>query len=40
MEDKYIRRQVLPIDDAARKRVKDLVNAYSAQGEGHPSLSL
>ena len=36
MEDKYIRRQVLPIDDAARKRVKDLVNAYSAQGEGHP----
>lgn len=36
MEDKYIRRQVLPIDDAARKRVKDLVNAYSAQGQGHP----
>lgn len=36
MEDKFIRRQVLPIDDAARKRVKDLVNAYAAQGEGHP----
>ena len=36
MEDKYIRRQVLPIDDAARERVRDLVNAYSAQGEGHP----
>ena len=36
MEDKYIRRQVLPIDDAARERVKDLVNAYSVQGEGHP----
>ena len=36
MEDKYIRRQVLPIDDAARERVRDLVNAYSVQGEGHP----
>ncbi|MBP5567552.1 MAG: hypothetical protein J6X57_08740 [Bacteroidales bacterium] len=36
MEDRFIRRQVLPIDDAARKRVRDLVNAYAAQGEGHP----
>ena len=36
MEEKYLRHKVLPIDDAARKRVKQLVNEYASRSEGHP----
>ena len=36
MEDKYLRHKVLPVDDAARKRVRDMINAYAAASEGHP----
>ena len=36
MYDKYLRRQVLPIDQAAEARVKQYINAYAAASEGHP----
>ena len=36
MEEKYLRHKPLPIDDAARKRVKDLINQYASRSEGHP----
>lgn len=36
MSEKYPRHQSLPIDDAARNKVKDLVNAYASRSEGHP----
>ena len=36
MEDKYLRHEVLPIDESARKRVRDFVNEYASRSEGHP----
>ena len=36
MENKYLRHEALPIDNAARERVKRLVNEYAANSEGHP----
>ena len=36
MEDKYLRNRILTVDQAARDRVKDLVNAYAANSKGHP----
>lgn len=36
MEERYIRREVLAIDQAARDRVRDYVNAYAASSKGHP----
>lgn len=36
MEDRYLRNRILAIDQAARDRVKDLVNQYAASSKGHP----
>ena len=36
MEDKFVRNRILPVDQAARERVKDLVNRYAANSKGHP----
>ena len=35
MEDRYLRNRILTIDQAARERVKDLVNQYAASSKGH-----
>lgn len=36
MSEKYLRHQSLPIDDAAREKVKRLINEYASRSEGHP----
>ncbi|MCR5519467.1 MAG: hypothetical protein K6F21_03965 [Bacteroidales bacterium] len=36
MDNKYLRNKVLTIDDAARRRVRDLINEYASRSEGHP----
>jgi len=36
MADNYLRHKSLPIDEAARGKVRDLVNEYASHSEGHP----
>ncbi|MBR5724382.1 MAG: hypothetical protein IKX62_03275 [Bacteroidales bacterium] len=36
MDEKFIRRQPLAIDQEAEARVKEYINAYAASSEGHP----
>ena len=36
MDEKFIRRQALPIDPAVRQRVRNYINAYAASSKGHP----
>lgn len=36
MEDKFLRNRILNVDQAARDRVKDLVNEYAENSKGHP----
>ena len=36
MEEKYLRHQVLPVDEAAGSRVRRLINEYASRSEGHP----
>ena len=36
MSENYLRHRSLPIDDAARQRVKRLINEYASRSEGHP----